>query len=240
MYQPDYFDDGTGRVGNGGVTCWVLVYVDDLLAASSSTATLKELKELLEAAFELRVISSVVKPDIAFACSKLGSGLMVRSNQHWHEVDRCLTYHADTRDTALEFGGGPSSRIKCATLSSTELEYVAATDAGKEGRRLRFLLAEFQQLDVGKPTVLRVFNKSAITVAEGLGLMGNLNHMEQRYAWLQHMVKRGKFVLKYIPTTEQTADFLTKALHFPAFNRCSVTIGQVRLVDVSDSDDDVE
>ncbi|CAI7749862.1 unnamed protein product [Closterium sp. NIES-53] len=360
MYQPDYFDDGTSRAGDNGVTCWVLVYVNDLLAASSSPAMLKELKELLEAAFELREISPVVKyigleivrdrpagklwlhqqgyadklrrrfideeqggrvpktpvsvdayakltfndeeaqerkeeeyqlkvgsvqlaatttrPDIAFACSKLGSGLTVRSDQHWCEVDRCLAYLADTRDTALEFGGGQesleligyvdaddagdkqnrtstssyvfvyggaavswsSSRIKCATSSSTESEYIAATNASKEGLRLRFLLAEFKLLDAGKPTILRVDNKSAITVAEGLGLTGNLKHMERRYAWLQHMVRRGKFVLKYIPTTEQPADFLTKALHFPAFNRCSVAIGQVRLVDVGDGDDDVQ
>ncbi|CAI7883698.1 unnamed protein product [Closterium sp. NIES-54] len=104
MYQPDYFDDGTGRVckllkslyelkhtpllwykaldgvllgagwkksqvdkalyfkaGDNRVTCWVLVYVDDLLAASSSPAMLKELKELLEAAFKLREISPVIK-----------------------------------------------------------------------------------------------------------------------------------------------------------------------------------
>ncbi|CAI7872774.1 unnamed protein product [Closterium sp. NIES-54] len=286
------------KAGNDGVTCWVLVYVDNLLAASSSPAMLKELKKLLEAAFELREISPVVKylgleivrdrparklwlhqqgyadklrrrfideeqggrlpktpvsvdayaeltfddeeaqgreeeeyrqkvgslqfvatttrPDIAFACSKLGSGLTVRSDQHWREVDRCLAYLADTSDTALEFGGGPesleligyvdaddagdkqdrtstggyafvyggaavswsSSRIKCATLSSTESEYVAATNAGKEGRRLRFLLAEFKMLDAEKPTILRVDNKSAITVAEGLGLTGNLKHME--------------------------------------------------------------
>ncbi|CAI7882606.1 unnamed protein product [Closterium sp. NIES-53] len=119
-------------------------------------------------------------------------------------------------------------------------EYVAATNAGKEGRRLRFLLAEFKLLDVGKPTILRVDNKSAITVAAGLGLTGNLKHMKRRYAWLQHMVRRGKFVLKYIPTIEQPADFLTKALHFPAFNRCSVAIGQVRLDDVGDGDDDVQ
>ncbi|CAI5528521.1 unnamed protein product [Closterium sp. Naga37s-1] len=276
MYQPDYFDDGTGRVckllkslyglkqspllwyralesvllgaggkksqvdmalyfkaGNDGVTCWVLVYVDDLLAARSSTVMLKELKELLEAAFELREISPVVKylrleierekeecrqkvgslqfaattsrPDIAFACTKLGSGLTVRSDQRWGEVDRCLAYLADTRDTALEFGSGPDSLeligyvdandagnkqnrtstrgymfIKYASLSSTESEYVAATDAGKEGRRLRFLLTEFKLLDAGKPTTLRVDNKSAITLTEGLGLTGNLKHMERR------------------------------------------------------------
>ncbi|CAI7870614.1 unnamed protein product [Closterium sp. NIES-53] len=348
------------KVGKDGVACWVLVYVDDLLAASSSTEMLKELKELLESAFELREISPVQKylgleivrdksagklwlhqqgyadklrrrfideeqtgrtpktpvsvdayaeltfddeeaqerqeevyrqkvgslqfaatttrPDVAFACSKLVSGLTVRSDQHWREVDRCLAYLANTRDTALEFSGGPESlelvgyvnaddagdkqnrtstggyvfvyggaavswssqRIKCATLSSTESEYVAATEAGKEGRRLRFLLAEFQQLDAGKPTILRVDNMSAITVAEGMGLTDNLKHMERRQAWLQHMVKRGKFSLRYISTGEQPADFLTKALHYLAFNRCSVAIGQVRLADVGDEVDEVQ
>ncbi|CAI7803216.1 unnamed protein product [Closterium sp. NIES-53] len=295
------------KTSDDGVTCWVLVYVDDLLAASSSPAMLKELKELLEAAFELREISPIVKylgleivrdtparklwlhqqgyadklrrrfldeeqggrvpkaptsvdayaeltfddeeaqereeeeyrqkvgslqfaatttrPDITFACSKLGSGLTVRSDQHGREVNRCLAYLADTRDTALEFGGKPESLEL--------IGYVDADDAGKEGRRLCFLLAEFKLLDAGKPTILRVDNKSAITVAEGLGLTGNLKHMERRYAWLQHMVRHGKFVLKYIPTTEQLADFLTKALHFPAFNWCSVAIGQVRLADVA-------
>ncbi|CAI7815232.1 unnamed protein product [Closterium sp. NIES-53] len=49
------------KASDNGVTCWVLVYVDELLAASSSPAMLKELKELLKAAFELRKISQVVK-----------------------------------------------------------------------------------------------------------------------------------------------------------------------------------
>ncbi|CAI7786428.1 unnamed protein product [Closterium sp. NIES-53] len=238
----------------------------------------REEEEYRQKVGSLQFAATTTRPDIAFACSKLGSGLTVRSDQHWREVDRCVTYLADTRDTALEFGGGPesleligyvdaddagdkqkrtstrgyvfvyggaavswsSSRIKCTTLSSTESEYVAAMDAGKEGRRLHFLLAESKLIDAGKPTILRVDNKLAITVAEGLGLTGNLKHMERRYAWLQHMVRRGKFVLKYIPTTEQPEDFLTKALHFPAFNRCSVAIGQVRLADVSDGNDDVQ
>ncbi|CAI7914512.1 unnamed protein product [Closterium sp. NIES-53] len=184
----------------------------------------------------LQFAATMTRPDITFACSKLGSGLTVRSDQHWRDVDRCLAYLANMRDSALEFGGGADSlklvgyvdadeaddkqhrtstsgyvfvfggatiswssqRIKCATLSSTESE---------------------------TPTVLRVDNKSAITVAEGMGLMGNLKHMERRQAWLQHMVKRGKFSQRYIPTAEQQADFLTKALHYPAFNRCSVAIG---------------
>ncbi|CAI7871411.1 unnamed protein product [Closterium sp. NIES-54] len=46
------------KFGDDKVTCGVLFYVDDLLAASSST---KMLKELLKAAFELREISPVQK-----------------------------------------------------------------------------------------------------------------------------------------------------------------------------------
>ncbi|CAI7785515.1 unnamed protein product [Closterium sp. NIES-54] len=49
------------KVGGNGVAYWVLVYVDDLQAISSSTAMLKELKELLKAAFKLREISPVKK-----------------------------------------------------------------------------------------------------------------------------------------------------------------------------------
>ncbi|CAI7835088.1 unnamed protein product [Closterium sp. NIES-53] len=258
------------KAGDDGVTCWVLVYgyADKLqrrfideeqggripktpvsvdayaeLTFDDEEAQKREEEEYRQKVGSLQFAATTTRPDIAFACSKLGSGLKVRSDQHWREVDRCLAYLADTRETTLEIGGGPESLELigyCATLSSTESEYVAATNAGKEGRRPRFLLVEFKLLDAGKPTILHVDNKSAITVAEGLGLTGNLKHMERRYAWLQHMVRHGKFVLKYIPTTEQPADFLTKALQFPAFNRCSVAIGQVRLADVGDVDDDVQ
>ncbi|CAI7858964.1 unnamed protein product [Closterium sp. NIES-54] len=256
----------------------VLVDAYAELTFDDEEAQKREEEEYRQMVGSLHFAATTTRPDIAFACNKLGSGLTMRSDQHWREVDRCLAYLADPRDTAREFGDGPesleligyvdaddagnkqnrtstggyvfvyggaavswsSSRIKCVTLSSTESEYMAVTDACNEGRRLRFLLAEFKLLNDGKPTILRVDNKSAITVAEGLGLTGNLKHVERRYAWLQHMVRRGKFVLRYIPTTEQPTDFLTKALHFLAFNRCSVAIGQFRVANVGDGDDDAQ
>ncbi|CAI7765518.1 unnamed protein product [Closterium sp. NIES-54] len=232
----------------------VLVDAYAELTVDDEEAQEREEEEYRQKFGSLQIAATTSRPDIAFACSKLRSGLTVRSDQHWREVDRCLAYLADTRDTALEFGGGPESleligyvdaddardKQKRTSMSSYVFEYVATTNAGKEGRRLRFLLAEFKLLDAGKPTILRVDNNSAITVAAGLGLTGNLKHMERRFAWLQHMVRRRKFVLKYILATEQPADFLTKALHFPAFSRCSVAIGQVHLADVGDGDDDVQ
>ncbi|CAI7810519.1 unnamed protein product [Closterium sp. NIES-53] len=162
------------------------------------------------------------------------------------ELDHCIDYMVNTRDFALEFGGGPdalrlvgyadsentgdrqtrsstsgyvfvlggpavswaSHRIKCMTLSSMESEYIATTEAGKEARRLRFLLAEFRLLHAGVPTIINMDKSSAIAVAKGLGLKGSLKHMERRYIWLQQMVKRKKLALTYIPTSEQPADYL--------------------------------
>ncbi|CAI7781941.1 unnamed protein product [Closterium sp. NIES-54] len=57
----------------------------------------------------LQLVATTTRPDIAFASSKLGSGLTVRCDNHWHEVDRCLYYLADTRGAALDFGGRPES-----------------------------------------------------------------------------------------------------------------------------------
>ncbi|CAI7913115.1 unnamed protein product [Closterium sp. NIES-54] len=138
----------------------------------------------------LQFAATTTRPDIAFACSKLGSGLTFGGGQELLEligyVDADDAGDKQNRMSMDGYGGAAitwsSSRIKCATLPSTESEYVAATDASKEGRRLRFLLAELQQLNGRKATVVRVDNKSTITVAEGLGLTGNLKNMERRYA----------------------------------------------------------
>ncbi|GJP30948.1 hypothetical protein CLOM_g7511, partial [Closterium sp. NIES-68] len=78
-----------------------------------------------------------------------------------------------------------SKRIKCVTLSSTESEYISAVEAGKEARKLRFLLAEYGLLDEDEPTTLYVDNQSVISVSEGMGLKGSLKHMERRYMRLQ-------------------------------------------------------
>ncbi|CAI7782247.1 unnamed protein product [Closterium sp. NIES-54] len=288
-----------------GEMCWLLVYVDDLLAASCSQSMLGELRDLLQSAFQLREISPVEKylglqlvrnrptrrlwlhqgayvdkvhrrffdeeQPLQVPRTPLSSNLS--SVQTFEDVGWQSRQEEEYRqkvgslDVALEFGGGPESlelvgyadaddagdkqnrtstggyvfvlggaavswasqRIRCATLSSTESEYVAAVEARKEARRLRFLLAEFQLLRSEEPTTLFVDNSSAITVAGGMGLKGSLKHMERCHMWLQHMVKRRKLQLLYIPTSKQPADYLTKALHFPAFSCWFEAVGQVRL-----------
>ncbi|CAI7785138.1 unnamed protein product, partial [Closterium sp. NIES-53] len=130
----------------------------------------------------LQFVAMTTRPNISFACSKLGSGLVVRSNQHWRKIDRCLAYLSDTRDTALEFGGG-------AQLLNL-VGYVDADDTSDKQNWTSTGGYVFLQ-DAGTPTILRADNKLAITVSEGLGLQGNLKHMERRYAWLHAEEERG-------------------------------------------------
>ncbi|CAI7916801.1 unnamed protein product [Closterium sp. NIES-54] len=211
MYQPDYFNDGIGRV------C-----------------------KLLKSLYGLK--QSLLLWYLAL------DAVLTGANWQKSQADEALYFKVGDDGVAcwvLVYVDNTAICRRCWRQAESDehglhFQYVAATEAGNEARRLRFLLAEFRLFDPRKPTVLHVDNQSAITVAEGLRLKGNLKHMERRYAWLQRMVKRGKIALQYIPTTEQPADFLTKALHFAALNRCSVAIDQVRMADVGDGDNEVQ
>jgi hypothetical protein len=138
----------------------------------------------------------------------------------------------DRRSTggyAFVLAGGVISwqakKLRCVALSSAESEYLAAVEAGKEARKLRFLMCELQQLKQNTPTVLWTDNKAAISISSQTQLTGKSKHMDRRCAWLQEMVLRGKLLLQYVPTLEQAADFLTKGLHRPQVETCAEKLG---------------
>ncbi|CAI7859196.1 unnamed protein product [Closterium sp. NIES-54] len=282
------------KVGDRGVACWVLVYIDDLLAPISSTAMLKELKELLEVAFELREISLVEKylgleimhdrparklwlhqhsyvnklrrrfideeqtgrrpntPISVDAYAELtfdDDDVQSREEEEYRQKVGLLQFAATTTRPDIAFAcsklGSGLTRLRNSETGRLRRRHQQQADA-EQHEWLRFHLrqhsclldeATHQLLDARTPTGLNVGNQSAIVVAKGLGMKGNLKHMEQRYAWLQQMVKRKKIALEYIPTSEQPAEFLTKVLRFPAFNWCSIAVGQFCLADVGNNDD---
>jgi hypothetical protein len=122
-----------------------------------------------------------------------------------------------------------AKKMRCVALSSAESEYLAAVEAGKEARKLRFLMCELQQLRVNAPTVLWTDNKAAIAISSMGQLTGKSKHMDRRCAWLQEMVHRKKMLLQYVPTLEQAADFLTKSLYRPQMEACGEKLGVVGL-----------
>ncbi|CAI7755362.1 unnamed protein product [Closterium sp. NIES-53] len=132
LHQQGYADKLRRRFINeeqGGLAPKTPVSVDAYagLIFNDEEAQEREEEEYRQKVGSLQFAAMTTRPHIAFAYSKLGSGLTVRSDQHWHEVDRCLAYLADTRDTALEFGGGPELLEL--------IGYVDADDAGDKQNR---------------------------------------------------------------------------------------------------------
>jgi hypothetical protein len=105
-----------------------------------------------------------------------------------------------------------SSKLQnSSALSSTEVEYVAATRASQEAIWLRQLL---QQLGVtqGQPTTVLGDNQGAIALANNPGDHPRTKHIQLRYHFIRFAISDGQIQLDYVPTLQMAADGLTKAL----------------------------
>ena len=97
-------------------------------------------------------------------------------------------------------------------LSSTEAEYVAAVEAGKEICWMRNLLTELGYSVTDQPSTMHVDNNSAISVAKNPEHFGRLKHSDLRMYWLRDVCSARTISLVFCPTAEMPADLLTKAL----------------------------
>ena len=96
-------------------------------------------------------------------------------------------------------------------LSTAEAEFVAATEAAKELTWLRNILTEigFPQDD---PSVLHEDNQATIRMATNPIVSARNRHFSIKMSWIREQVANGIVTLQYVPTEDQIADILTKAL----------------------------
>ena len=105
-----------------------------------------------------------------------------------------------------------SSRLQpMVTLSTTEAEYIAAVEAGKEILWTRSILSEFGW-PVSKSSFLKMDNQSSVQVAKNPEHQGRMKHLDLKYFWLREVVEQGIITPVHIPTAENPADILTKPL----------------------------
>lgn len=66
------------------------------------------------------------------------------------------------------------------------------------------------------PQPVKIFedNQSAIAIAESDGPSKKLKHTDVKLSFIKQCVQEGKVEVSYVPTTDQTADILTKGLTF--------------------------
>jgi hypothetical protein len=95
--------------------------------------------------------------------------------------------------------------------STTEAEYIAASDARKEAVWLRKLVSGLFG-DKIEMTVVHCDNQSCIKLTKNPIFHGRSKHIDMRYHYIRDLVQRKTIKLHYIATSEQVVDILTKPL----------------------------
>lgn len=124
-------------------------------------------------------------------------------------------------------GGGPiswlSKKQEVVASSSTEAEYIALSRTAKEGRWLNILASELGVSN--SPITLFEDNQSAIKLAENHILNDRSKHIDVRFHYIREEVEKKNVIIKYISTSYQTADILTKSLGAQLHLRHSKALG---------------
>lgn len=105
-----------------------------------------------------------------------------------------------------------SKKQHSTALSSTEAEYMAASNASKEAIWLRGLLLELGAIKNDFPIPLLIDNQSAIALVKNGEFHERTKHIGIRYHFIRERYEDGEIELEYCPTGDQVADALTKPL----------------------------
>lgn len=133
----------------------------------------------------------------------------------------CPTTRRSTSGFVSNLGSGAiswcSQLQKCVVTSSTEAEYVAASQSVKEIIWLRRLISD---LHIGYDSVyLRMDNQSAIRLVENSENHKRTKHVDIKNHFIREKFREGLFELTYVPTDDQVADVLTKPLSKVKFEK---------------------
>lgn len=133
-------------------------------------------------------------------------------------TDSDMAGDVDTRRSTsgyiFTFGGGAvswQSRLqKCVALSSTEAEYIAATEACKEMLWLKNFLQELGLEQDGY--VIHCDSQSVIDLSKNATYHARTKHIDVRYHWIRDVLEKQWLRLVKISTDYNPSDMMTKAL----------------------------
>ena len=108
---------------------------------------------------------------------------------------------------------------KCVALSTTEAEYIAANEAGKEMLWLKRFLQELGLKQDGY--VVNCDSQCALDLSKNSMYHSCSKHIEVRYHWLRLVVEQQSFELEKIHTDENPADMLTKVVSREKLKLCA-------------------
>lgn len=127
-----------------------------------------------------------------------------------------LATRRSTTGFVVKFNGNTicwvSKKQKTVALSSTEAEYMAASEATTEALWLRYWINEVLATDTPIRVTMRCDNQSAIDLAKNDTFHQRTKHIDIRHHFIRECIADKKVTMTYVPTEHQEADILTKAL----------------------------
>lgn len=116
-----------------------------------------------------------------------------------------------------------SQRQKCVSVSSTESEYVAASEATKE------IIWLVRRMEVFSTTTerpkLHIDNQGAIKLVKNNEFHKRTKHIDVMHHFIRQKYEEGFFNVTYVNTKDQIADLLTKPLPKQQFQRLRSLMG---------------
>jgi hypothetical protein len=117
-----------------------------------------------------------------------------------------------------------SRRQPCISLSTTEAEFVAASETVKEAILLKLLLTEIDN-NGDKPIPILCDNDSTIKLVKNNQFHQRTKHIEIRHYFVREKQEAGEIEVSYVPTQDNLADIFTKPLPNPRFSELRTRLG---------------
>jgi hypothetical protein len=113
-------------------------------------------------------------------------------------------------------------------LSSTEAEYIALSEAGREACWLRNLYEELGCTQKS-PNLLKGDNDGSIAMARNPQFHKRSKHIATRWHWVRDLVQNEIITIESCRDPDQTADILTKALAHPKHQKHVKEMGLITI-----------
>ena len=144
------------------------------------------------------------------------------NNTKWSMVAYSDSDFAGDKETRISIAGfviyllgvpisWKSKGQKSVTLSSTEAEFVALSEAAKE---IKFIYQVLQSMgiEVELPIVVRVDNVGAIFTSNNVAISQRSKHIDVRYHFVREFIQDGFLRIIFVKTEDNDADLYTKNL----------------------------
>lgn len=185
-----------------------------------------------------RYLAGTQNRGLPYTIHGIGSGF---TDADWGGGDDCKSsggYAFTLNGTAICWTSKKQSTV---ALSSREAEYMASTQATKESLWLQALMIDLgARAHLEEVRNIYIDNQGAIALARNLEYHARTKHIDIQYHFVHEHLESKRITLTYLPTSEMTADILTKALPQPAFTKHNLGLGlihwSVLMLQYDDSD----